>query len=171
MSVFHSDLKGAVWDWGDTLMRDLPGQTGPMAEWPYVEAMPGASSALKALSVYAVQCVGSNATESDGGMVAKALDRVGLRQHLTHFLTSQELGISKPDPSFFSEIARALGIPTNSLMAVGNDLQKDIVPAKAVGMVTVFVSSEENPTSEEAADIIVPDLSCLAELFRDQISK
>jgi beta-phosphoglucomutase-like phosphatase (HAD superfamily) len=171
MSVFHSDLRGVVWDWGDTLMRDLPGQVGPMADWPHVEAMPGAASPLKAMSVYPVHCVGSNATESDGRMVAKALERVGLREHLTRFFTSLELGISKPDPGFYREIARALGIPTTSLMAVGNDLQKDIVPAKAVGMVTVFVSSEENLSSEEAADITVPDLSCLAQLFWDQIGE
>ena len=150
-------------------MRDLPGQTGPMALWPHVEAMPGASSALRAMSVYPVQCVGSNAAESDGRMVAKAMERVGLREYMTHFFTSLELGISKPDPGFFREIARELGIPTTSLMAVGNDIKKDIIPAKAVGMVTVFVSSEENPSLEGAADVVVPNLSCLAELFWDQV--
>jgi len=142
-----------------------------MAEWEQVEAMPGASSALGALSVYPIRCVASNATESDGSMVAKALDRVGLRGYLTHFLTSIELGISKPDPGFFEGVSRELGIPATGLMAVGNDFQKDIVPAKAVGMVTVLVSSDRVPSSQGAADLIVPSLSHLAELVRNGIDK
>ena len=46
VSLFERDgwttLRGVVWDWGDTLMRDIPGQKGPMVDWPHVEAMPGA---------------------------------------------------------------------------------------------------------------------------------
>jgi len=29
MNVLLSGLRGVVWDWGDTLMRDIPGQVGP----------------------------------------------------------------------------------------------------------------------------------------------
>lgn len=169
MNVFRRDLEGVVWDWGDTLMRDIPGHAGPMAGWPKVEAMPGAASALDAFSVYPVQCVASNAAESDGKLVAEALDRVGLREHLTHFFTSSDLGISKPDPGFYEEISRELGIPTTRLLAVGNDLQKDIAPAKAVGMMTVLVSPEPKPSWRGKADLTVPHLSHLAEVFRTRI--
>ena len=166
MNVFMSGLRGVVWDWGDTLMRDIPGQEGPMVKWPRVEAMPGASSALGALSVFSVQCVATNAAESDGAAVAEALDRVGLRDHLTHFFTSSELGASKPDPEFFDAVSRELGIPSPHLLAVGNDLHKDIVPAKAVGMKTVLVSPKPQVGPPEAADLIVPSLSRLAELLQ-----
>ena len=81
-------IRGVVWDWGDTLMKDIPGQEGPMAAWPRVEAMPGAASALKALSVLPVQCVATNATDSDGDKVAEALERVGLLDHLAYSFTS-----------------------------------------------------------------------------------
>jgi len=165
--MFLRDIRGVGWDWGDTLMRDIPGQEGPMADWPRVEAMPGASDALSALSADTVQCVATNAADSNRARVAEAFDRVGLRDHLTHFFTSSELGTSKPDPGFFEEVARELGTPPTSLMAVGNDFHKDIVPAKAVGMVTVLVSSEAMPTPQGTADFIVPDLFHLAELFRD----
>jgi len=177
-------LKGVVWDWGDTLMRDIPGNSGPMVSWPHVEAMPGAAQALGALSRLPVRCVATNATDSDGLRVAEALERVGLRRHLTHFFTSGELGVSKPDPAFFGCVAREVGISPRHLLSVGNDLRKDIVPAKAVGMVTVWVSgagivgpgqpaeegagaeagSTEEAREQEAADLIVPDLSHLARL-------
>jgi putative hydrolase of the HAD superfamily len=172
-------LKGVVWDWGDTLMRDIPGNSGPMVSWPHVEAMPGAAQALGALSRLPVRCVATNATDSDGLRVAEALERVGLRRHLTHFFTSGELGVSKPDPAFFGCVAREVGISPRHLLSVGNDLRKDIVPAKAVGMVTVWVSAvgdagpgqpggegvgEEEGAVEAAADLIVPNLYRLAEL-------
>jgi len=143
-------------------MRDIPGQAGPMVRWPHVEAMPGAVSALRALSALPVHCVATNAAESDREMVAAALDRVELRSHLTHFLTSAELGISKPSPKFYEEVARTLGMPAASLLAVGNDYVKDVIPAKVSGMMTVWLSAEEPSDRWAAADIIVPSLSVLA---------
>ena len=135
-----------------------------MVDWPFVEAMPGAESALRALAGYSVRCVATNATESDGTQVAAALDRVGLQTHLTHFLTSSELGVSKPDPGFYEEVSRVLGIPPPALLAVGNDYEKDIVSAKAVGLITILVSSEGEPAFREAADLIVPGLTDLPDL-------
>jgi FMN phosphatase YigB (HAD superfamily) len=52
-------------------------------------------------------------------------------------------------------------------MAIGNDLQKDIVPAKAVGMRTVLVLPESTPLSHEKADLIVTSLTRLAECLRN----
>ena len=169
------DLNGVIWDWGDTLMRDIPGQKGPMVYWPQVEAMPGASDALGALSWVQVRCVASNATESSGTQIAEALARVGLRTFLTHFVTSSEMGVSKPDPRFFEEVSRRMGIPVGKLLAVGNDLSKDILPARAAGLATVYVSSgdealpREGGAPEGAAHFVVADLFQLAELARGGI--
>ena len=159
----REDLRGVVWDWGDTLMRDIPGQAGPMVQWKRVEAMPGAASALEALSGLSVQCVASNATESDGPMIAAALERVGLRTHLTHFFTSMELGIRKPDPRFFLKVAQELGIPPAKLVAIGDDLRKDMIPAKAAGLATILVSQAGDPSARETVDLVVPSLTWLAE--------
>lgn len=162
-----SEIEGVIWDWGDTLMRDIPGQPGPMVFWPRVEAMPGAPAALSALSRLFVQCVGTNATESDGEMVGRALARVGLRGYLQRFFTSAELGVSKPDPGFFEAIAVELAMEPEKLVSIGNDLQKDIVPAKAVGMATILVSSAPGGITSDAVDLIVPSLSDLVDLLQD----
>lgn len=37
-----------IFDGGDTVMRDMPHYSGPMIEWPCVEAMPGIEAALRA---------------------------------------------------------------------------------------------------------------------------
>ena len=160
-------VQAVVWDWGDTLMRDIPGQVGPMVNWDYVEAMPGALLAVRSLSVFPIQCVATNAMESDGNQVAAALERVGLRASLSHFFTSSELGLSKPEPGFFAEVARKLEVPPTAILAVGNDYKKDIVPAKAAGMRTVFVSGEEDPGSQDAADVRIPSLTHIPRLVRE----
>jgi len=135
-----------------------------MVDWPHVEAMPGAELAVRALSSLAVQCVATNAADSDGNAVAAALERVCLRDRLTHFVTSSEIGVAKPDPEFFAKVARRVGLLPAALLAVGNDYAKDVVPAKATGMMTVWVSRENASEAWEAADLIVPDLGRLAEL-------
>lgn len=166
MTIHWQELRGVVWDWGDTLMRDIPGQPGPMAGWPVVEAMPGAAAALRALAHLPVQVqrVGTNATESDGAQVALALERVGLRGHLTHFVTSRELGIGKPDPAFFARVAEEVGLPASDLLSIGNDLDKDIVPAKTAGLATVWVNLDGSTARHSAADLVVHGLARLAEV-------
>lgn len=158
-------VEGVVWDWGDTLMKDQPGQEGPMVRWPHVEAMPGAAEALSAFSRMKVQCVATNAVDSSSSMVAAALGRVGLADHLVRFFTSNELGVSKPDPAFFEAVCRNLDIDPSRLLSVGNDLVKDILPAKAIGMTTVLVAPGGPSAGDGAADgpdYVVSDLTELA---------
>jgi len=163
-------IRGVVWDWGDTLMRDIPGQPGPMVAWPEVHAMPGARAALEALSCCPVQAVATNATESSGTDVAAALERVDLRAFFTHFFTSGELGSSKPDLNFFLEVSERLRLPPASLVAIGNDPGKDLRPAKAVGMTTVLVARRPPPNPSDVADLVVPDLYRLAEVIRRSLA-
>jgi FMN phosphatase YigB (HAD superfamily) len=53
--------------------------------------------------------------------------------------TSAAWGISKPDPAFFERIAAELRLPPSQVAYVGDRLDFDVAPAKAVGMVAVFV--------------------------------
>lgn len=162
--LFERRFDGVVWDWGDTLMRDIQGQLGPMAEWERVEAMPGAASALEALAHVPVHCVATNAGDSDSRQVEAALARVGLRDRLTHFLTSSSLGHRKPAPAFFASVSRELGIPADRLISIGNDLENDILPAKAVGMGAILVTPAHRFAPAKGADLAVPGLVHLARL-------
>jgi len=166
--LFRRRLDGVVWDWGDTLMRDIRGQAGPMVAWDRVEAMPGAASALDALASIPVQCVATNATDSDSRQVEAALARVGLRDRLTHFVTSSSLGRRKPDPGFFEALSRTLGIPAHRLLSIGNDLEKDVLPAQRVGMATILVLPPHAFLPASGADLTVPGLRHLARLVRDE---
>lgn len=132
-------VQAVIFDWGDTLMRDFPDRPGPMAFWPTVEIVDGVKEVLKGLNRSLVCCVASNAGASDGDLMGLALERVGIRRYFRYLLTSKELGVAKPDPLFFIEVAKRVGAAPSACIMVGNDYVKDIIGAKQVGMHTVLL--------------------------------
>jgi FMN phosphatase YigB (HAD superfamily) len=48
-------------------------------------------------------------------------------------------GLEKPDPAFFARIADELGLPPRSIAYVGDRLDNDVRPARAAGMLAVFI--------------------------------
>lgn len=53
--------------------------------------------------------------------------------------TSAAWGVAKPDPAFFARIATELRLPPEAIAFVGDRLDNDVAPARAAGMVAVFV--------------------------------
>ncbi|MDR1465364.1 MAG: HAD family hydrolase [Oscillospiraceae bacterium] len=114
-------VRWLLFDWGDTLMADLPGMQGPMSSWTEIAAMPGTAETLPELSARFPCVVVSNAGDSDAPEMRRALDLVGLGQYFRRFFTSKELGARKPDPAFFRAALRALDCPPEVACMIGND--------------------------------------------------
>jgi HAD superfamily hydrolase (TIGR01549 family) len=53
--------------------------------------------------------------------------------------TSGGWGIAKPDPAFFAKVSEAAGEPTANIAYVGDRLDNDVLPARAAGMMAVFI--------------------------------
>jgi len=53
--------------------------------------------------------------------------------------TSAAWGIAKPDPAFFRRICDELDLEPSRIAYVGDRLDNDLAPARALGMATVFV--------------------------------
>lgn len=163
-------LQGVIFDWGNTLMRDL-GYPGPMFDWPRVELIPGVRKALKVLSGRLRLFVASNAGDSDAGRLGQALERVDILSPFERLWTSRELGFRKPDSRFFLEAVRRTGLPPSALAAVGDDYARDIVPAGAAGLFAVWfrepgtVSGEIPPGSAPAADAVLSSWDRLPEVL------
>ncbi len=157
-------LQTVVFDWGDTLMVVFPEYQGPMVDWPQVALVPGVIEALESLRQHYVLCVASNAGDSDAGKLGLALERAGIRSYFEHLLTSKELGFAKPQVEFYTEIARRLDCPPAVCMMVGNDYDKDIVPAKIAGFRTVLLKDSAQPEAFPAADMLIPSLARLKQL-------
>lgn len=150
-----------MFDWGDTLMRDF-GFPGPMVHWPRVALVPGVAEALEGLAGRLTCCVASNAGDSDAELMGLALARVGIRQHFDHLFTSRELGASKPHPDFFRGILARLAVEPEACVSVGNDYEKDVAPAKAVGMHTIWFAEASTAVSGPAADVVIHAMADLA---------
>jgi HAD superfamily hydrolase (TIGR01509 family) len=162
-------IKAIIFDWGDTVMRDFPEYPGPMAYWPKVEAVPGIEKALQQLRKDFICCLASNAVDSDAGLMGLALSRVNLRQYFQYLFTSRELEYKKPDSEFYREILTKMQLQPEDCVAVGNDYGKDIVPAKSVGMYTVWLSTHSYSTLAPCADYVITSMDELGPVIEKLI--
>lgn len=131
-------IKAIVFDWGDTIMRVFPQYPGPMAEWPKVEAVPGAAEALQALQGKYRLVLATNAADSAESQVRAALRRVGLDEYFELVLLARELGARKPEPDFFRVVASVLQCEPGEIVVVGDDYEADVTGAKQAGMHAIW---------------------------------
>ncbi len=95
---------------------------------------PDARACLRALHAdgYCIGIAGNQPIEAEAAIAAMNLD--------VDFITSSaRLGIEKPAPRFFTEIARLAGAPPADIAYVGERLDNDVLPARHAGMVGVFL--------------------------------
>ena len=151
----NNKITTIIFDWGNTLMRDFPEYKGPMASWQKIEVIDCVDEMLSEIKKKYCLCVATNAGDSDTALMVKALERGGIKQHFNHFFSSKDLGFSKPNPMFFSAITNYLYLITSECVMIGNDYEKDIVPAKYVGMKTIFFNENKLTGSFESADFII----------------
>jgi len=159
------NVKALIFDWGDTIMRDFPGNPGPMHTWDTVEWVPGAEKLLKTVNKKFIMVIATNAGASDTLAMIKALRRVGADKYFTHFYSSKELGYEKPDTRFFTVIAQHIGVAPEHCLMIGNLYEKDIVGAKACGMKTVLFNEKSLPGEFGQADAVIYSLDELISLL------
>jgi len=145
-----------IFDWGDTIMRDLK-LTGPMKDWVQVEWVPGAKEMLELVNPKFSCCIATSASHSNTSEMISALKRVGANVYFHHFLSSADLGYSKPDPAFFKGITKALGSNPGECISIGNLYEKDITPAKQSGLTTVWFNENSAEGTFPDADHIIKE--------------
>ncbi|GAB3020455.1 HAD family hydrolase [Bowmanella dokdonensis] len=135
-----------LFDWGDTLMMDIPGLAGPMCDWPRVETVPGAREALQCLAARARLYLATGARDSTEAQIRRALFRVGLDACLSGYFCQANLGIGKGSADFYLEIVHRLQVPPQQVTMVGDSLEKDILPALEAGLQAIWF----NPDGQQA---------------------
>jgi len=101
-----------------------------------------------------------------------SLKRDGIFDLVDFLGISAVVGIEKPDPKIFELALAELGVKADETIHIGNRLDTDVLPAKALGFKTVWIlRGEANPTPSQedlkVPDIVAKDLIGLA----DQIAK
>ena len=105
------------------------------------------------------------------------LERAGVAEVFAYLGLSGETGHRKPDPSAFTAAAEALGVAVAECLMVGDRIDNDIAPAKALGMATIRFRTgrhrRQKPRSPaEAPEREVTDVAeletAILELTRDR---
>jgi len=92
------------------------------------------------------------------------LGRIGLAPLFEFSLSSREVGVAKPHPGGFTEIASRLALPPGQILYVGDDPVFDVQAARAAGMRTAWMNRRDLqwPAQIAAADLVVRDCAELA---------
>jgi HAD superfamily hydrolase (TIGR01509 family) len=147
-------IKAVLFDLGDTLIHERVDDVQPLDRLP-LHAKPGASDVLSRLAQSFTLGLVTDTESSDEQVVRSALDQLGLSEYFRAIVTSQDLGVTKPDPAMFREALRRVGAEPAEAVMVGNDLDRDVTPALALGMRAILVSDSAyfDPSSPTPAPI------------------
>jgi putative hydrolase of the HAD superfamily len=83
------------------------------------------------------------------------LFRLGVLDFVDVMVTSEEIGLEKPDPRVFAAAASRLGLAYDRILMAGDSLERDIAGAQRAGMASVLVTQyhEKGNVGEE----VMPD--------------
>jgi putative hydrolase of the HAD superfamily len=78
------------------------------------------------------------------GNVDKLCDDFGYKRFLSVIVDSRRVGLFKPDPAIFRYAAEKLGTDPAEILMVGDSFDRDILPAKKIGMKTAWLEGVES---------------------------
>lgn len=126
------------------------------AHWvhPAGSVYPDALDALRRLHGHVVTAVVANQEAT----VVDALRRDGVADLVDVLAVSALVGIEKPDPGLFRWALEQAGVAPQEAVHVGNRLDNDVRPAKALGLRTGWLLRGEAPDAPTPAQLAEPDV-------------
>ena len=123
----------------------------------------GARAALERLRAQGVAlALLSNTMRSPGTTLRKLLEQFGLLDCFAHTTFSDEVGVRKPAAEIFTLTLRALGVPPQAAVHVGDDAILDVHGARAAGMRVVQVTNASlRALGAQRPDAVVTSLASL----------
>ena len=118
--------------------------------------------------------LGVIANQSEG--TQRRLREWGLAHYFDVIVSSAEEGLEKPDPRIFHLALERAGCAPEQAIMVGDRLDNDIVPAKRLGMKTIWIRQgwggvPEPKSVEETPDIQVCDLEKLRKILNPPLTE
>jgi 2-haloacid dehalogenase len=134
-----------------------------VADWP---AFPDSAAALARLHERFGLAV---ITNCDDDLFAASNRRLGV--DFDFVITAQQVGAYKPSHRGFEVAFERIERPRSRILHVAQSLFHDHVPAKALGLTTVWVNRRHDrpgtgatPPAEAVPDLVVPDMATFADL-------
>ncbi len=157
---------------GDESFADeLHQRTGKHWTHPAGTAYPDALALFRALHGHVTLGVVANQEAA----TVEALRRDGFGSYIDVWGISALVGHEKPSREFFDWALERAGTTAEHAVHIGNRLDTDVRPARALGMGTIWVTrgeAPEHPTPEQLAeaDVAVPDLTTVADLVLPRVA-
>lgn len=108
---------------------------------------------------------------------AERLKQWGLLEYIDVVTASAELGVAKPDPLIFKKAFELAGCKPEEAAMIGDRLDNDMVPAKKLGMKTVWIKQGFNAyqdisliAPEYRPDVAIENLAELKNYFNDVLT-
>ena len=127
---------------------------------------PDAPDVLKTLSEK--YKLGIIANQPEG--LNERLEKFGILKYFSYVISSFDVGIMKPDYRIFKSALETAGCKGEDAFMIGDRIDNDIIPAKALGMKTVWIKQGfgalQTPMSKDSKpDYTVHNLSELLKIF------
>jgi 2-haloacid dehalogenase len=161
-------LRGVGADLGaEVTDEDAAAFGGSVVDWP---AFPDSAEALATLHArYRLGVL----TNCDDDLFAGSSRRLG--DPFDMVVTAQQAGAYKPSLHGFALVFERIGVPRDRILHVAQSLFHDHVPAKSLGLATVWVDrrhgrdgSGATPPAVATPDLVVPDMATLVRLVVEQ---
>ena len=148
--------------WSDGRLDDLF-NTYLVAYEAAWRSFPDAEPCLEALRRVAQIAVLSNGNQEQQ---ERKVSRTGLGRYVDVVLTSNQLGVAKPDPRAFELACVRLGVPPHAAVYIGDQLEVDALAATAAGLRGIWLNRNGGavPSGVEAIDSLTDLPSLLEEL-------
>jgi HAD superfamily hydrolase (TIGR01509 family) len=93
------------------------------------------------------------------GNAARLCEEFGYADLLIAVVDSHVFGAAKPDPTIFRHALALVGARAERTAFVGDRLDRDIEPAKTLGMRTVWIAGDQQPAAASCADLVLESVA------------
>jgi 2-haloacid dehalogenase len=161
--VLARSIRGIADDYGVDVTDDAVDRfSASVGDWP---PFPDSTDALRRLAARFRLAV---ITNCDDDLFARSNERLGVR--FDWIVTAERAGSYKPSPRNFELAFDMIGVPRERILHVAQSRYHDHVPAKALGMTTVWIDrrrgregSGATPPAEAVPDATFPTIEAFAD--------
>lgn len=88
-------------------------------------------------------------TDMTAAVQHRKLVKIGIKEYVDAMVTSEEVGMEKPNACMFNLVVQKLGVKPEECLMVGDNWRKDIQGAKALGIGGIWYNPKESNTQVE----------------------
>ena len=94
-----------------------------------------------------------------GADILGLLEQENVLRCFKHRVTQDDFTITKPDPRYYEQICLKIGVEPSSCLMIGDRIDKDIIPARQLGMKTIRIRGGLHKDQTPRIPFEIPDIT------------